>query len=148
MGVVALNTMRIFFFNQEDNLLETLDHMREHPLMWFTKKSVSQLYAYLSGYQQSCVNNDIEQDTVLKLTMFQGWQGIKYCCGSQVSPWIVRILEMCDNDEERAYDCFFEEWDEFCRLDLEKLKAELLDEEKRELIYHPKEYWVKRGWVK
>ena len=35
--------------------------------------------------------------------------------------WMSILLQACHNDEEAAFDLFFEEWDEFCALPEEKV---------------------------
>ena len=130
----------IDIFSPADNrVFSLIDLVRTNPILYLGKKSITLFSAQMAGYIWACEDHKTADISFLPLDIFQAWVYIKYKNKMMIS--FDKILLMaCNNDEERALDAFFSDWDEFLAQDHEMLKHDYLDEHGH-VIRFPNKYW-------
>lgn len=129
------------FFSSIENrrLYSLIDLVRTNPIMYLGAKSITRFFDQLAGYTWACEDYNINDVSFLPLDIFLPWLAVKY--QNKMSLNMAGILLMAyNNDEAKALDAFFVDWDEFLAQDHEMLKRDFLDEDGR-IIQWPKKYW-------
>lgn len=101
-------------------LYEKLDYIRIRPLNVLTSKSITALENYLWGYwiygtkgYSDQVYNEGDPD----FNEFKWWLSDQPNIPLSTGPRFYKsLLEKCDNNEEKAFDLFFEKLDEFKKM--------------------------------
>lgn len=115
-----------------------IDIIRQNPVMYIGKKSISQLNAFLMGFSACESYNHLADHT--RLMPLDFWYMNEYVAhryndnySSNVG-WAYIILQQCGGDEEKALDKFFDLYDEFRAVEITACRKADLTDENRE--YH------------
>lgn len=99
-------------------ILKFLDAVRVRPLLYLQQKKLSLLISYIDGIHFSfiLINSQIgiteEFSKYSKfITSLYGYIGDRY--NTQKNIWKETLIEYCNNDDEKAFDTFFEEYEKF-----------------------------------
>lgn len=95
-----------------------LDAVRERPFMFIRKKYITYLETLMNGYIMGRRDAKIYCTRLFPLDFWfmHEFARIKYNEKSSTAGWCNIILNNCGNDEEKAFDRFFEIYDEFKQL--------------------------------
>ncbi len=95
-----------------------LDAVRGRPLMFIRKKYITYLETLIRGYCMGRGDSGIYCTRLFPLDFWfiHEFVRIKYNEESSTAGWCNIILNNCGNDEEKAFDRFFEVYDEFKQL--------------------------------
>lgn len=101
-------------------IYEHLHHIRLRPTLFLISKSIIDLENYLRGYYlyaRKDYSEDIYNDGDPDFIEFRWWLvGEPKINMSNGPSYYLHLLEQCNNDEEKAFDLFFEKLDEFKEL--------------------------------
>jgi len=108
-------------------IYENLEHIKLRPLIALTSKSITALENYLWGYYiygTKDYSNQIYNQGDPDFNEFKWWLngGIKVNMSSGPRFYKV-LLDKCENDEEKAFDLFFEKLDEFKKIKMKTNKT-------------------------
>ncbi len=101
-------------------LLSVVNELRRRPVMYLGARSIIRFDNFLAGYYMACAEFIADASLTAKHQRFSRRMSEKYHLGGGHG-WMSILLQACHNDEEAAFDLFFEEWDEFCALPEEKV---------------------------
>lgn len=101
-------------FMKKDSLLNDLRAFRAKSIMYFPEKSLTQICSYLFGYYSGVgMTSDFNSKANL-FRQFDNWLGLKrssYTQGIFTYAWY--FLEKCGGNEEKAFDLFYANLEEF-----------------------------------
>lgn len=102
-----------------DIIYKKLYQIRKKPGMYIRKKSLRNLQMYISGY----LARQYELDPDFKTTFsdFSSYVNDYYEYGSEALDW-ERIIYFVVDDDEKAFDVFYELLDKYCEENQIKLK--------------------------
>ena len=91
--------------------------MRTDPCMYIGEYSMTKFGMYLQGYLHACMDLDKDFIRPKEFALFRNRLAKKY--HNLKSIWIDGlVLEKAEGDEEQAFHLFWQEWDEFCKENL------------------------------
>jgi len=95
-------------------IYELLALIRQRPYLFLTTKSIVALQNFINGYMQLGFADDIYHPGEPNFDEFKNWILSLYENESEIrNPYTKLFLRLCDGDEEKAFDKFFEYLDEF-----------------------------------
>jgi len=97
-------------------LFGILEKLRERPILYIGEKSVVGLHLFLCGYFVA-YRETIKTFIGRELHDFTDWLANRYSRSSVVG-FRGLLLEKTNGDDEAAFDLFWQEWDEFCKENL------------------------------
>ena len=106
-------------------IYENLEHIRIRPLIALTSKSITALENYLWGYwvyaNKNYSGEQIYNDGDPDFNEFKWWLSGQPNIPLSTGPRFHELLlEKCNNDEEKAFDLFFEKLNEFKQLNTKR----------------------------
>jgi phosphoribosylanthranilate isomerase len=112
------------FGDDSGSFFNLLRAIQKRPQMYFGKKSLSDLFNFLSGFEYALNYSESNFETERFFQCFEQW-ALRKLTGKSESPyrWIGAILQKCSGDEEKAFDLFFALLEEY-KLEKEELNNE------------------------
>jgi phosphoribosylanthranilate isomerase len=111
------NKVKVFYNLKEQkirNIYDLLDAIQPRPALFFGKKSIVRLNAFLNGYFFASKDFEIDFDwKKFHSISFQNYIAKHFDWDESTVGWANIILEECNNDEEKAFDLFFALLEEF-----------------------------------
>ena len=89
------------------NIYTFLSHVEKRPAMYFGKKSVSLLRAYLEGFLSALRAYDLPTESEPPFYGFHDWVALRLGYYESTLGWSNMLLEAADGDEAKALDNFF-----------------------------------------
>lgn len=106
---------------------DILDAIKKRPLMCIRKKHITYLETLINGYFMG--KKDYRTHLFpLDFRFMHEFAKVKYHESSSTAGWCNIILKNCDGDEEKAFDRFFELYDEFKQLRMTECAKYVLTE--------------------
>ncbi len=108
-----------------------IEKIRKKPGLYIGGNNITALWHFLNGYrfgQESDVENCNELFP-LNFRFMGEFTRIQLNSGNRVVGWCHNILDFCNGDEEKAFDKFFELYDEFNRLGMKGYWKAVLNEQ-------------------
>ena len=95
-------------------IYEVLDFVKRRPEIWLTSKSITGLQNFINGYMLLGAADDIYHPGEPRIDEFIHWilDKDKGLSGNQ-NPYSRVLLKVCNGDELKSFDKFFEYLDEF-----------------------------------
>ena len=90
-----------------------LDQIRAQPIMYLGIRSITRLYMYEAGYTGALYDHGIVEPSNGFAPGIHFWVRARLGLDRSSIGWLGSILEVCDNDEERAFERFYELLDEY-----------------------------------
>lgn len=119
-------------------LYQEIDMIRERPGMYLGEMSITRLRSYLDGFQGAVYRlcHDEESRTLLPLPFwfFHEYVARHFGRNSSVAGWRNIILEHTEGDEAEGLAVFFQLFDAFKALAIERCDVATIDEHSR--VYH------------
>jgi hypothetical protein len=109
---------------EQDNLFDAysptndtiIDDIINKPISYLGKKSITNFFYYISGYELACCIEAIKDDYIRnKIQRFTQYFSKKYALNDTLT-WRDILLKICNNDEETAFEMFKNEWKEFLKI--------------------------------
>jgi phosphoribosylanthranilate isomerase len=113
-----------FKVEKPKNIYEVLNPIKLRPGMYFGRKTIWGLQNYLFGFEDALKFSKADFDTRFFFSEFESW-ALKKLIGKSESPYrlVGVLLQKSGNDEEKAFDQYFELLEEF-KLEKEDLSNE------------------------
>lgn len=94
-----------------DVIYKKLYQIKEKPGLYLRKKSINNLRMFISGYISR--QHEIDPDFRTSFDNFSSYVNRYYNYGSESLDW-ERIIFFVINDDEKAFDVFYELLDKYC----------------------------------
>ena len=96
------------------NLFEVLDYVKYRPVLFLGDKKITTLWHFIGGYQFSFSLNKIKEKSFPDFAWFSTWiKGRIKTEYGLAAGWKHHLLSTYDNDEELAFNKFFQHLEEF-----------------------------------
>ena len=100
-----------------NDLFELMEKIRKTPGLYLGEKSVIRLDSFLQGYHAACYFEMHKNFLDGELQNFTKWLA-KSFGDTDIIGYAKLLLSQTDSDDEAAFDLFWQEWDEFCKENL------------------------------
>lgn len=124
--------------NTPQNLHKQLENIRLRPAMYFGSKSLKALEGFIYGYHTALWIHKLDEEPYFSSTHFAEWlvYAHKFDSKCRIMGWSRYLLETAKNDE-KAFDQFFELYEEFVKLKpVPKKSLQLIGIQKRSNEYY------------
>lgn len=110
-----------------------IDRIRTRPGMYLGSKSITALWHFLNGYHMAEFERDTEKCRKLSLLpldfgFMHEYVNFRFDLRNNRG-WCQNILDICDGNEEKGLDKFFELYDEFSAIEIKRYTKAVLNAE-------------------
>ena len=97
---------------KRNNIESLIELIRKRPAMYIGEPKIYNLSHFLFGYSFAMYENFNMQEFQKPLRDFNDWLETKYKCKASIG-WARLLLLHVNDNEDMAFDLFWEEWDDF-----------------------------------
>jgi hypothetical protein len=124
------------------NIYDVLDYIKYRPSLFISRKHITTLWDFLSGYQMAATFRKSFKNQLPQFSYFSFW--VKGRVKSEYdfsAGWYYHLLSHFKNDEEKAFEYFFEILEEF-KTSIPVCEIINIEDSQRNYYKRQNEHWV------